>query len=51
MIEHIMSKTGLSYSTVKELLRAGWTFREAFNTPSVWLSPAHLLTVDKPSIE
>lgn len=37
----ISRTSGLSFKTVKELLLKGWTHRQNFGEPSVWLDPSY----------
>jgi len=44
----VVKKTGLRFSTVRNLLVNGWTYEEKLNEPSRWVSPLARLESLKP---
>lgn len=38
-IQEVSTRTGLSHSTVEDLLMKGWTYEEKIDEPPKWLHP------------
>lgn len=38
-IVEVSRRSGLSQSTVREMLKHGWTYSETINEPAKWISP------------
>lgn len=47
MMFHLSERTGLTVSTVIELLSQGWTYREAVNEPPFWIHPMASVLEDR----